>query len=97
MSTRPNLLIEFNFQVITQEVQRDKIMNDLLRAMDNLYGFMVEALRPPRVDEVRGKLLRDMSLQTIQCAYFIRDQVQMKSLCKYLSRYLQRHTNAFVE
>ena len=57
-------------------------MDGLLKAVDNLYGFVVEALRLGDIDKIRKELLRDMSLQTIQCAYFIRDQAQVQSFCE---------------
>ena len=60
-------------------------MDGLLKAVDNLYGFVVEALRLGDIDKIRKELLRDMSLQTIQCAYFIRDQAQVKNFCEKIS------------
>jgi len=36
------------------------------------------------IDSDRRKLIRDMTLQCVECAYFIRDQAQIESFCKFL-------------
>ena len=50
--------------------------------MNDLYAFVVKVKDLNRVDEDRKKLLKDMSVQTTQCAYFIRDQAQIKNFCE---------------
>ncbi|EJF60524.1 hypothetical protein DICSQDRAFT_62675, partial [Dichomitus squalens LYAD-421 SS1] len=67
--------------VIAQD-KRDKAMRDLLVAMNELYGFVVSTSRLSRIDEDRKNLLKDMLLQTAECAYFIRDHTQAENFCK---------------
>ena len=63
---------------------RDKVMAGLLEAMNDLYDdFVNQAEHLPGLTEKRKKLLKDMSLQTAECAYFIRDQAQVENFCKY--------------
>ena len=70
--------------MITGQAERDKAMDDLLQALEYLYGFVIGALRHGDIDEAREKLLKVMSSQTIQCAYFIRDHVEVKNFCENL-------------
>ena len=62
--------------------KRDKAMEDLLASMYDLYDFVVKADRLPEIGDRRTKLLRDMSLQTAECAYFIRDKAQIENFCE---------------
>ena len=57
-------------------------MEDLLASMYDLYDFVVKADRLPEIGERRTKLLRDMSLQTAECAYFIRDKARIENFCE---------------
>ena len=60
-------------------------MNDLLKAMDDVYEFVVRTCDLGDIDEARKNILKDLSLQTIQCAYFIRDQAKVKNFCENIS------------
>ncbi|TBU24470.1 hypothetical protein BD311DRAFT_702123, partial [Dichomitus squalens] len=64
--------------VIAQD-KRDKAMADLFVSMYDLYDFVVEAGRLPELDKKRLKLLKNMSMQTAECAYFIRDKAQVEN------------------
>lgn len=57
-------------------------MADLFVSMYGLYYFVVKAGRLLDIDEKRVKLLRGMSLQTAECAYFIRDKAQVENFCE---------------
>ena len=57
-------------------------MSDLFAAMYDLYDFVVKADRLAEIGERRTKLLKDMSLQTAECAYFIRDKAQIENFCE---------------
>ncbi|TBU39693.1 hypothetical protein BD309DRAFT_982922 [Dichomitus squalens] len=70
--------------VIAQD-KRDKAMRDLLVAMNELYGFVVSTSRLSTIDEDRKNLLKDMLLQTAECAYFIRDHTRAENFCKDVS------------
>ena len=50
--------------------------------MYDLYDFVVKADRLAEIGERRTKLLKDMSLQTAECAYFIRDKAQIENFCE---------------
>ena len=71
-------------QVITGQAERDKAIYDLLKAMDDAYDFVVRTGDLGDIDEARKNILKDLSLQTIQCAYFIRDQAQVKNFCEHI-------------
>ncbi|TBU55432.1 hypothetical protein BD310DRAFT_825821 [Dichomitus squalens] len=72
-------------KVVINQDKRDKAIDGLLEAMDNIYNFANRALQLGDIDKDRKKLLKDMTLQTTQCAYFIRDQAQVKNFCKHIS------------
>ena len=57
-------------------------MDDLLKAMDDVYEYVVRTRALGDIDEAWKKMLKCLSLQTIQCAYFIRDQAQVQSFCE---------------
>ena len=65
--------------------ERDMVMAGLIKAMYDLYGLVSKADLLQGVDKDRKKLLKDMAMQTAECAYFIRDQSQVKSFCKYVT------------
>ena len=57
-------------------------MTDLFAAMYDLYDFVVRAGHLPEIGGRRIKLLKNMSLQTAECAYFIRDKVEIENFCE---------------
>ena len=65
--------------------KRDKAMEGLLSAMNDLYAFVAAADQLKDVDKDRKKLLKDMFVQTAECAYFIRDKTQVVNFCKYIT------------
>ncbi|TBU53241.1 hypothetical protein BD310DRAFT_909629 [Dichomitus squalens] len=67
--------------VIAQD-KRDKAMADLFVSMYDLYDFIVKAGLLPELDGKRMKLLKNMSMQIAECAYFIRDKAQVENFCK---------------
>ena len=62
--------------------KRDKAMEDLLESMYDLYDYVVGAGHLPEIGKRRTKLLKDMSLQTTECAYFIRDKARVENFCE---------------
>ncbi|TBU36459.1 hypothetical protein BD309DRAFT_735177, partial [Dichomitus squalens] len=64
--------------VIAQD-KRDKAMADLFVSMYDLYDFIVKAGLLPELDGKRMKLLKNMSMQIAECAYFIRDKAQVEN------------------
>ena len=65
--------------------KRDKAMEGLLAAMNDLYAFVAAADQLKDMDKDRKKLLKDMAMQTAECAYFIRDKSQVEGFCKYIT------------
>ena len=63
-------------------------MDGLLTAMNDLYTFVAAADLLKDVDKDRKKLLKDMFVQTAECAYFIRDKAQVESFCEYIIFYV---------
>ena len=68
--------------------KRDKAMDGLLAAMNDLYAFVAAADQLKDIDKDRKKLLKDMFVQTAECAYFIRDKAQVESFCEYIIFYV---------
>ena len=68
--------------------KRDKAMEGLLAAMNDLYAFVAAADQLKDMDKDRKKLLKDMFVQTAECAYFIRDKAQVQSFCEYIIFYV---------
>ena len=62
--------------------KRDKAMDGLLPAMNDLYAFVAAADQLKDMDKDRKKLLKDMFVQTAECAYFIRDKAQIENFCE---------------
>ncbi|TBU26176.1 hypothetical protein BD311DRAFT_456237, partial [Dichomitus squalens] len=73
-----SILLSVIKPVIAQD-KRDKSITDLLAAMDDLYDFVVAAGRIDYMDEDRKELLVKMSMQTLECAYFIRDNARVSN------------------
>ena len=63
-------------------------MDGLLTAMNDLYAFVAAADQLKDMDKDRKKLLKDMFVQTAECAYFIRDKAQVQSFCEYIIFYV---------
>ena len=70
------------YQPVIAQYNRDKAMTDLFAAMYDLYDFVVRAGHLPEIGERRTKLLKNMSLQTAECAYFIRDKIEIENFCE---------------
>ena len=68
--------------------KRDTAMDGLLAAMNDLYAFVAAADQLEDMDKDRKKLLKDMFVQTAECAYFIRDKAQVESFCEYIIFYV---------
>ena len=68
--------------------KRDKAMDGLLTAMNDLYAFVAAADQLKDIDKDRKKLLKDMFVQTAECAYFIRDKAQVQSFCEHIIVYV---------
>ncbi|KIJ24679.1 hypothetical protein M422DRAFT_274485 [Sphaerobolus stellatus SS14] len=58
---------------------RDKAMQELLKTIYNVYDYFTAAGRLSDLDENRRTLLQRMSQQTVECAYYIRDQSKVKN------------------
>ena len=63
-------------------------MDGLLAAMNDLYSFVAAVDQLKDMDKDRKKLLKDMFVQTAECAYLIRDKAQVESFCKYIIVYV---------
>ncbi|KIJ28727.1 hypothetical protein M422DRAFT_269936, partial [Sphaerobolus stellatus SS14] len=63
---------------ILAQNERDKAMQELLKTIYSVYDYFTAAERLSGLDENRRKLLQRMSQQTVECAYYIRDQSKVK-------------------
>ncbi|KAI0031756.1 WD40-repeat-containing domain protein [Vararia minispora EC-137] len=68
--------------VFVYQRDRDNAVKDLLEEMIRTYAFVNDCARVLDLDERRKQLLRDLSRQTVECAYFIRDYANVKSFWK---------------
>jgi hypothetical protein len=62
-------------------------MQKLFQTMYDAYDFVVASWDLSMLDGGREAVLHKLSLQTIECAYFIRDQSKIKNFCKSLATY----------
>lgn len=53
----------------------------LLEAMQDAYAHVLASWSIVALDDYRKTVLHKLVLQTIECAYFIRDQSKTKSFC----------------
>ncbi|KIJ52909.1 hypothetical protein M422DRAFT_242854 [Sphaerobolus stellatus SS14] len=65
---------------ILAQNERDNAMQELLKTIYNVYDYFTTAERLSGLDENRRKLLQRMSQQTVECAYYIRDQSKVKKI-----------------
>jgi hypothetical protein len=56
-------------------------MNELIQVMNDCYGYVNKHTRI--VEDVREKFLERLVLQTVDCAYFIRDNSKIKGFRKF--------------
>jgi hypothetical protein len=78
------LHIRFNHnlsQAILDQVDRDRCIDRLIDIMNDVCSFVKEA-KPTKEIESHGLIIERMSRQVTECAYFIRDYVMNKSLCR---------------
>ncbi|KAI0028757.1 WD40-repeat-containing domain protein, partial [Vararia minispora EC-137] len=66
-------------KIAVAQRDRDDAIKDLLEEMVNAYAFVNNHTRASNPDEHRKKLLGDLSRQTVDCAYFIRDYASIKN------------------
>ncbi|KAI0026712.1 hypothetical protein K488DRAFT_65028 [Vararia minispora EC-137] len=67
---------------VLAQVRRDRALKSLLDTITEVYAFANRYQDVGELDDDRRKLLKDLSLQTVDCAYFIRDQAQVRSFVK---------------
>ncbi|KAI0031779.1 WD40 repeat-like protein, partial [Vararia minispora EC-137] len=73
-------------KLVLAQDKRDKALKDLLNVITAVYAFANQYKNVEDLDEDRRKLLRDLSLQTVECAYFIRDQARIKSFSQRVGK-----------
>ncbi|KAI0026866.1 WD40-repeat-containing domain protein, partial [Vararia minispora EC-137] len=67
---------------VLAQATRDRALRSLLDTITEVYAFANRYQDVGELDDDRRKLLKDLSLQTVECAYFIRDQAQVRSFLK---------------
>jgi hypothetical protein len=71
-------------QAFLAQIDRDKCIDRLIDIMNDVCSFVKEA-KPTKEIESHGPIIELMSQQVTECAYFIRDYVMNKSLCRLSS------------
>ncbi|KAI0310253.1 hypothetical protein OF83DRAFT_1272573, partial [Amylostereum chailletii] len=64
---------------ILSQDERDKSMQKLLETMNDIYGHVNTSQYLKNLDIERKSVLQRMSLQTVECAHFIRDYAKVKN------------------
>ncbi|KAI0026657.1 WD40-repeat-containing domain protein [Vararia minispora EC-137] len=67
---------------VLAQARRDRALRSLLDNITEVYAFANRYQDVGELDDDRRKLLKDLSLQTVECAYFVRDQAQVRSFLK---------------
>ncbi|KAJ6558348.1 hypothetical protein B0H19DRAFT_1261874 [Mycena capillaripes] len=78
-----SIIITSIAKVFVAQAKRDAAMKGLLYSILDIYTFVARYNTVENLDNDRQKLLKELSLRTVDCAYFIRDQAEVKS---YLMR-----------
>lgn len=70
-------------QPFVDQLHRDNAVKDLLDIIDDTYTFILTADSLKDLDQRRKSILANLSKQTIECAYFIRDYAKSSAFCEY--------------
>ncbi|KAF7363120.1 WD40 repeat-like protein [Mycena venus] len=94
-------------KVFVAQAKRDAALQGLLDSISDIYTFVTRYNTAENLDNDRQKLLKELSLRTVDCAYFIRDQAEVKSFLKRMGRnaligsnidaYITDYKNAFLD
>jgi hypothetical protein len=76
-------------QSILDQVDRDDSIVRLVETINDVYSFVEEA-EPMKKIKSLGRIIKLMTQQTTECAYFIRDYATDKDLCMSASALLPR-------
>lgn len=77
-------------QIILAQKARDKNVNDLVSAMNDVFAFVHEADPLKKIDYHR-ELLMQIIRQTTECAYFIYHYAKEKNFCTRISFFHDIH------
>ena len=64
------------------QVGRDNNIRGLLEEITDIYSLVTRYGSLDDLDDARRKILQDLALQTVDCAYFVRDQAEVRNFCK---------------
>lgn len=64
------------------QTQRDKNIQALLDEVTDIYTLAATYATMNNLDEPRRKILHSLVLKTVDCAYFVRDQSEVRSFSK---------------
>ncbi|KAG2159003.1 uncharacterized protein EDB93DRAFT_1100061 [Suillus bovinus] len=67
--------------IILTQAERDKSINDLLKKLDEVYGFITQDDNLSKVESMRD-VIGKIAQQTLECARFIREYSETKSFCE---------------
>ena len=69
-------------QAIVDDVRQDNDIQDLLEETTDIYSFVTRHYSIDNLGDARRKILQALVLQTIDFAYFIRDQAEVRNFCR---------------
>jgi hypothetical protein len=78
-------------QIILAQADRDTAILGLLQKLGDVYGFITEDKRLHQISSMHT-ILGQISQQTLECAYFIRDYSETKNFCESSARHCAFHS-----
>ncbi|KAI0026611.1 quinon protein alcohol dehydrogenase-like superfamily [Vararia minispora EC-137] len=71
---------------VLAQASRDSALKGLLDTIMKVYAFVNRYQDVSKLGDDRRRLLKVLSLQTVECAYFIRDQARVRSFVKHTTK-----------
>src|SRR6267154_3048778 len=68
-------------QIILAQADRDQAVDDLLKKLEEVYGFMTQDKTLDQIESMHN-IVAQITQQTLECARFIRDYSEMKNFCE---------------
>src|SRR6267154_3958672 len=74
-------LLSVPVQIILAQADRDQAVDDLLKKLEEVYGFMTQDKTLDQIESMHN-IVAQITQQTLECARFIRDYSEMKNFCE---------------
>ena len=74
-------LLSVPVQIILAQADRDQAVDDLLKKLEEVYGFMTQDKTLDQIESMHN-VVAQIAQQTLECARFIRDYYETKNFCE---------------